>query len=225
MTDDYYSKSLSGDRLRRCYDIAPPRIQQYLAAEVDFVRSLLRPTDRVLELGCGYGRILHQLVNAASHLVGIDTSNQSIALAQELLHDSPSCELHVMNAVELTFADQSFDFVLCLQNGISAFHVDQKELLSEALRVTRPDGTAVFSSYSPKFWSHRLHWFERQSREGLVGEIDYKATGDGVIVCRDGFTATTVSSKDFLRLAKESGAGAHIHEVDDSSLFCVMSKR
>jgi hypothetical protein len=50
------AKGLSGVRLQRCYKIAPPRVQQYLEAEVAFVLSHLHPGDEVLELGCGYGR-------------------------------------------------------------------------------------------------------------------------------------------------------------------------
>jgi hypothetical protein len=49
----YYKERLSGDRLFRCYEIAPPRIKQYLKAEIEFVVSNLQPADLVLELGCG----------------------------------------------------------------------------------------------------------------------------------------------------------------------------
>ena len=44
----YYEERLAADRLKRCYDLAPPRVEQYLRAEVDFVVEQLRPTDAVL---------------------------------------------------------------------------------------------------------------------------------------------------------------------------------
>ena len=50
---DYYTAQLSAERLKRCYDIAPPRIVRYLEAELDFVAGRIRPFDTVLELGCG----------------------------------------------------------------------------------------------------------------------------------------------------------------------------
>src|SRR5947209_3540059 len=45
--------------------------------------------------------------------------------------------------------------------------------------------------YTPQFWEHRLEWFEIQAAHHLIGEIDYQTTGNGTIVCKDGFRATT----------------------------------
>ncbi len=97
-----------------------------------------------------------------------------------------------MDAAHLGFRDRTFDVTVCIQNGISAFGVDQHRLFAEAVRVTRLGGTTLFSSYSDGFWADRLQWFEIQSAHGLVGTIDYQAMGNGVIVCKDGFRATTV---------------------------------
>jgi len=125
-----------------------------------------------------------------------------------------------MNAVKLAFYDGAFDCVICIQNGISAFHVDQQALVSESVRVAKAGATVLFSSYSERFWKDRLEWFELQSKAGLVGEIDYEKTTDGVIVCKDGFTATTMSSDHFLALTAQLDADVRIVEVDESSLFC-----
>ena len=59
---------------------------------------------------------------------------------------------------------------------------------------------------------------------GLIGEIDHRATGNGKIVCRDGFTATTVLPEEFKLLARACGVQATLSEVDGSSLFCEMVK-
>jgi hypothetical protein len=93
-------------------------------------------------------------------------------------------------------------------------------LIAESLRVTRGGGRVLFSSYSEKFWKPRLEWFELQAAHGLLGEIDWDATGDGVIVCQDGFRATTVSPDEFRSLASEFDVRAHIEKVDESSVFC-----
>jgi SAM-dependent methyltransferase len=125
-----------------------------------------------------------------------------------------------MDAIALGFRDGVFDVVLCVQNGISAFHVDQPALIAESLRVTRPGGRVLFSSYSDEFWRERLEWFRLQSEHGLLGAIDWNATADGVIVCRDGFKAATVSPGEFLHLASRLNVRARIKEVDQSSIFC-----
>ncbi len=219
---DYYEEKLYAERLKFCYDIAPPRAQQYLQAEIDYVRQFLKPTDQLLELGCGYGRILEQLAPHVASAVGIDTSVDSIKLAREQLHHLSNCQFHEMDAINLSFPDRSFDIVLCLQNGISAFHVDPLALMKEAIRVTRPGGTIFFSSYAKAFWNDRLEWFRLQAKHGLLGEIDENATGDGVIVCEDGFRATTFTADQFQALANRCEVKAQITEVDHSSVFCMI---
>jgi len=215
----YYSQKLSGERLRLCYEIAPPRVKQYLEAEIAFVLDKIEGCELVLELGCGYGRVLERLAATAETVVGIDTSFESLRLASALLCKSPSCHLAMMDAVALGFQDGCFDAVVCIQNGISAFRVDRRKLIEEAVRVTRKKGTVLFSSYSERFWEDRLRWFRMQAERKLVGEIDEDATGNGVIVGKDGFKATTIKPEDFIRLTSGLPFETIITEVDDSSIF------
>lgn len=220
----YYSDKLAAERLAKVYELAPPRVRQYLEAEISHVTGRLSPSDHVLELGCGYGRVLSRLAEKAALAVGIDTSLASLRSARQALGALPNCHLAAMDAAKMAFREGAFDVVVCIQNGISAFHVDQLELMHESLRVLRPGGRALFSSYAARFWDHRLEWFRLQSEAGLLGEIDYERTGDGRIACKDGFTATTVSPGDFSRLAANLGVKAAVHEVDRSSLFCEIVK-
>lgn len=223
--NNYYKETLSSERLQHCYEIVPPRVQQYLDAELNFVVDRIRPGDLVLELGCGYGRIIPALARKACWVVGIDNSIASLVYGQTLLSNLPNCLLIQMDAARLSFVEQTFDVVVCIQNGISAFHTDQQKLIRESIRVTKQGGIILFSSYSEKFWQQRLEWFQRQSDEGLVGEIDYDKTKEGVIVCKDGFTATTVGQEKFLELTSGLEVEVKIQEVDDSSIFCEMVRR
>jgi ubiquinone/menaquinone biosynthesis C-methylase UbiE len=61
----YYSEHVSAGRLRRCYELAPPRVRRYLDAEIEHVAGRIRPGDAVLELGCGYGRVMEKLAATA----------------------------------------------------------------------------------------------------------------------------------------------------------------
>lgn len=219
---DYYSSSLSSNRLQKCYEIAPARVKQYLEAEITFVKDKISQNDLVLDLGCGYGRVSIRLAETAKQIIGIDTSKDNIQLAREIAGNHKALQFYVMNAINLKFNDLYFDVAFCIQNGISAFNVDPQRLLQEAIRVTRKGGTVLFSSYSEKFWEERINWFQIQAEHGLVGEIDYGLTKNGVIVCKDGFKATTYSGHDFLELASHFNVQATIHEIDNSSVFCEM---
>ncbi|MCG3253904.1 MAG: class I SAM-dependent methyltransferase [Candidatus Heimdallarchaeota archaeon] len=221
---EYYSKKLSANKLKRCYDIASPRIKQYLKAEINFVLKHIHSSDTVLELGCGYGRVLRELAKHASKVVGIDTSFESLELAKEYLLDYRNIELHQMNANSLNFKEETFDTVIAIQNGISAFKVEPEVLLRESLRITKKNGKLILSSYSENFWEERLKWFILQSEEELLGEIDYEKTGNGFIVCKDGFIATTFSKNDFQNLLQKMNLKGSIQEIDLSSIFCIIRK-
>ena len=217
---NYYSENLSAERLERCYLIAPPRVEQYLRMEIKHVLDRIGPEDIVLELGCGYGRVMAPLCEKALLVIGIDTSLSNIEYGRTYLHGMKNYRLFQMNAAELQFPDSMFDTVLCVQNGICAFHVDKATLVREAVRVTRSGGCVFFSSYAEKFWADRLHWFYLQSEEGLLGEIDEQKTRNGVIVCKDGFEVMTESGEGFKSLTSEIGVKSKIEEVDESSIFC-----
>ncbi len=208
--------------MRKVYALAPPRVRQYFEAEFDFVRSFAGEKAFGLELGCGYGRAMAQLSGYFELLYGIDNSPSSIADARDFLKNIDNVRLEIMDASRMAFDDHTFDVTFCIQNGLSAFHIEPKILIPEAMRVTKPGGVALFSSYAEEFWPHRREWFELQSKEGLLGEIDWEKTGDGKIVCKDGFTATTYGPSEFNHIINELGLNARVVTVDSSSVFCVI---
>jgi 2-polyprenyl-6-hydroxyphenyl methylase/3-demethylubiquinone-9 3-methyltransferase len=217
---EYYAEKLAGRRLQRCYQIASPRVRQYLEAEILHILDRIRSADTVLELGCGYGRVMMRLCRVARHVIGIDTAWESLVLARRLLRPAHSFELLQMDAVDLGFAGRSLDAVVCVQNGICAFGVDQVSLLREARRVTRDGGVVLFSTYSDRFWPERLAWFEAQAAEGMMGAVDRTSSCDGTIVCEDGFRAGRLTPGELRSLCTRVGATPEITEVDGSSVFC-----
>jgi len=220
----YYKDKLSANRLLRCYEIAPPRIKQYLNAEIQFVISNLHGTDLVLELGCGYGRVMKEVSPFVPWIIGNDISKGSLELARAYMESYQNYAVFLMDASQMSFRSCIFDAVFCIQNGISAFGVNKKRLIAESIRVTKDNGIILFSSYSPKIWKASLEWFRKQSQFGLIGEIDEEKTRDGTIVCKDGFRSTTVSSDQFVELFDEFRLNASIIEVDESSILCKVIK-
>ncbi len=225
MCGGYYRERLSGVRLFRCYEVASDRIRRYLGAEVDFVVSSVGGAGLVLELGCGYGRVMKVVSRFVGWVVGNDVSRESLDFASSYMEGCGNYSVFLMDASRMGFRSCVFDVVFCVQNGISAFGVDKKGLIAESVRVTKDGGVVLFSSYSPKIWEARLEWFRRQSLFGLIGEMDEQKTCDGTIVCKDGFRATTVSSDQIVELFSEFGLNASIIEVDESSIFCKVIKK
>lgn len=221
----YYRNHLVGSDLQRVYGIASPRIRQYLRAEIRNVVDRVNGLDRILELGCGYGRILGEVAPYVGRAVGIDIARGNLRSAASYLRAHRNCDLAVMNAAHLGFRDAQFDATICVQNGISAFGVNRSTLIAEAVRVTREGGRILFSTYSPRIWADRLDWFRAQARAGLIGALDESRTQEGTIVCQDGLRLTTASAEEFRTLFGDQGQRAQIREIDGSSIFAEVTKR
>jgi SAM-dependent methyltransferase len=224
MKRNFYAKHLSALKLKQCYEIGSPRIQQYLEAEIQFVLSQIHPSDVVLELGCGYGRVLARIAKIAKKVFGIDNSKNNLSLADSYLEDQSNITLQFMDTKNLKFPNDFFHKVIAIQNGLSAFKINPEVLINEALRVTKKKGLLILSSYTEQFWEERLQWFIDQSNAGLLGEIDWEKTGDGIIKCKGGFIATSFYKRDFENLLSKLNLRGEILEIDDSCVFCVIPK-
>jgi len=69
-----------------------------------------------------------------------------------------------------------------------------------------------------------LKWFRKQASERFLGKNGKAKTGDGIIVCRGGFRATTFYAARFRSLAAAFPVSIEIVGIEESSLFCVMKK-
>ena len=98
--------------------------------------------DRVLDVACGTGVVARRAVNLAGktgRVVGIDIDEPMLDVAQRL---GPGVDWRIGDAMDLPFADESFDVVIC-QAGLM-FFPDQIQAVSEMARVLRSGGRAVF---------------------------------------------------------------------------------
>lgn len=219
---NYYAESLNADRLFQVYDTSLDRIKQYLLAEIDFVREQLTGREQVLELGAGYGRIVKELAAHSKSIVGIDISERNVQLGLQYLRDIPNADLIIGDVHQFSY-NGVFDTLLCLQNGLSAMKMDVASLGPIFDRLSF-GGKAFFSTYHEAFWEDRLKWFEEQANKGLLGQIDYSKTKNGVIACLDGFKATTHTPQQLSAIGEELGYPYQLIEVDQSSVFLIIHK-
>lgn len=116
-------------------------------------RLSLRPTDRLLDVGCGTGALLHRLSTTHPHaqLSGVDPVPEMLAIARRRL--SPSIELREGWAEHLPFAAEQFDVVV----SCNMFHYIHQPIaaLHEMTRVLRPGGQLVITDWCDDYWACR----------------------------------------------------------------------
>jgi ubiquinone/menaquinone biosynthesis C-methylase UbiE len=115
-----------------------------------FARDLAGRVDgpRVLEVASGTGvvtRILRERLPKEASIVATDLNPAMLDYAQARLSGRQGIEFRVADAQELPFPDGSFDTAVC-QFGIM-FVPDKDRAAREALRVLRPGGRFVFSTW------------------------------------------------------------------------------
>jgi ubiquinone/menaquinone biosynthesis C-methylase UbiE len=139
------------DRIAQWYDVDMARNMRFddVAFYADFCQ---REGGRVLELGCGNGRVLLELVCRNIDAVGVDTSRKML---QQLEHKAAARGLEPracqMDARRLAFG-RSFDIVLCPYSLVTymARPDDLERMLSEVRQVLRADGLLVLDAFIPR---------------------------------------------------------------------------
>ncbi len=129
---------------------------------VDYRHLPLRAGDWVLDLGCGEGRhVISAYAEAQVNAVGVDLSLDDLRTTAEKYEpfaepDNPSKSfgLTSANALELPFADDTFDRVICSE--VLEHIPDYEAALAEIERVLRPGGLLCASV--PRRWPEKICW-------------------------------------------------------------------
>jgi arsenite methyltransferase len=116
-----------------------------VAQRVETMRRLaLSQGERVLDVGCGPGFLCESIateVGSDGAVAGIDISNDLIELCRRR-NPRSWLSFTVEDATQVAQPDASFDVVVCTQ--VAEYVPDVGRVLSEAFRVLRQGGRAVF---------------------------------------------------------------------------------
>lgn len=108
-------------------------------------RVVIKPQDRVLDLGCGTGSLL-ELIYARfpkASLAGLDPSVEMLSVAREKL--PASVDFRSGSAERIPFENDSFDVLL----STNAFHYFRRptQAIQEMIRVLKPQGSLIITDW------------------------------------------------------------------------------
>jgi ubiquinone/menaquinone biosynthesis C-methylase UbiE len=154
----------------------------------DLFELLVREADlvgrRVLDVGCGTGRVAAALHERGSRVWGVESSPEMAAQARER-----GVNVKVARAEQLPFKEGWFERAVL---WLVAHLIDRPAVFAELARVLSPDGRIAIATFDPthfeRYYLNRLFpSLERIDRErfpepsALVGELE-----------ASGFSATTI---------------------------------
>jgi len=126
-------------------------------AQIDLIEELLNwagvtHAEHILDVGCGIGgSSLYLAAKFNASATGITLSPVQAARAKERAQAaglSARADFQVTDALNMPFADDSFDLVWSLESG--EHMPDKRKFLQECYRVLKPGGTFIMAT-----WCHR----------------------------------------------------------------------
>jgi ubiquinone/menaquinone biosynthesis C-methylase UbiE len=117
----------------------------------------LKSGDRILDIGCGKAFLLYEFTQVVPgiEVTGIDISEYGIKNAKEEIRD----QLKISNCTDLTFEDNSFDFVYSLNTFHNLSIFDLHKAIFEMVRVAKDKSYICIESYRNEYEKmNLLYW-------------------------------------------------------------------
>jgi SAM-dependent methyltransferase len=141
---------------------------------VDFGQFPINAGDRVLDLGCGFGRHAFEAYRRGAHVVAVDRSAEEVASVTSMFRamaaageaDATLTTSAVRaDLLSLPFPDASFDVVMASE---VLEHIPADDVaIGEIARVAKPGGRVAVTV--PRYWPERVCWALSREYHDVAG--------------------------------------------------------
>lgn len=192
----------------------PVLLGEFFTEDINYIKEKLPQGKYVLEVGCGFGRLLKELSAVSSKVVGIDFSSFQLEQAEKELADIPSIELLLMDAAQMKFPDNMFDIVLCLNCSLGNMPGIVDKVLSEMVRVVKPGGLITIRVFE-NTEAVKEAQIQNYQRLGFTNIED-----DGIaITTSEGFYSKRFTKNELLELCNKAGIKGGVNKDCSAGLL------
>jgi SAM-dependent methyltransferase len=184
--------------------------------EVELLKNILDKNDKILEAGCGAGRLILELLKTGYDVSGFDFTPKHV---KHVKKQNPEAQVAVGDWHEIDSPDASYDAVYSLGRNILHDYslIDQMQTFKEVARILRPGGKFIFDI------PNREQGVYRQMVEKYASEMESRGIRNfrhgAIYDSPDGknfATRYTYSEDDIRQLAEL--AGFKIMEIKNEKL-------
>ena len=197
-----------------------PAYQELFDAEKKYLHDNIPQDSKVLDIGCGEGRNIKNILQKTKYVTGIDNEEKAINDAKENFKNNPTVDLVVAEATELPFQSETFDvvtFLMILPN----LDNHKLEAIKESVRVLKNGGALILSTFSETAFEERMKIYKQtnvpiERIEGTKVVFD-KSLGAN--------TSEQFSKEELEKLGTEAGLiMVDCHRIGDIAYICKFQK-
>lgn len=140
---------------RSLFEDCPESYRDLFSAERDYLRKHIAFDSRVLEVGCGDGRSLRDIIVKTQRVYGVDSDAIAIAEARKYFSGIPEASVSLEDGRDLPYKDSFFDYTISMFTPVN-FGKDRHKFYSEMRRVLKSDGEMIVSMFNEEAFEERM---------------------------------------------------------------------
>jgi len=148
------------DVWEKLLDDTPDSYKKWFKEEKEYLRKNITKNSKVLEVGCGEGRSIKDVLERTSNVTGIDHDKKAVSDAKSNLKNYPNVNILKADAKDLPFENSSFDYVICMTT-FANFDKQKVKALIEMKRVVKDKGNIIISVFSEDAFKERMKMYKK----------------------------------------------------------------
>jgi len=199
----------------------PESYKSWFKDERKFLHKHITKNSKVLEVGCGDGRSIKDIIDVTKNIYAIDHDKKAVDDAVNNFKEYHSIKIILEDAIKLQFKDESFDFVLCLTTFANLGNYKYKAL-EEMKRVLKKDGSIIISVFSEDALKERMKVYKK------LGSPIKEVTKNGRVVFDESLgdnISEQFSKNELVEIFKKVELKVEKIEKSGIGYMCKLSKR